>query len=164
MSTWTQRLLIATTAAAFLGVAPAMAHGGKEGSERGQRMEQRMTERMAERQNALKQALNLTPAQQDAWNRYTQALDRPQMAQHGQHREAMGRMNTPERLDHMKARMAERDARFQRMAEATRAFYASLTPEQQQIFDQQSPMGAMSHRGGDKGQGGHRHGGMHGRS
>lgn len=160
MKSWTHRLLIATTAAAFLGAVPAMAHmGGKDRGERGQRMEQ-MQQRMAERQNALKEALQLSPAQEDAWKQYLESFKRPTSTGPRPDREALSAMTTPQRLAHMQSRMAERDAHMKRVADATLAFYNGLTPEQQKVFDEKSRLGAMhhgmprGHRGHDGRQGG----------
>jgi Spy/CpxP family protein refolding chaperone len=46
----------------------------------------------------------------------------------------------------MAARMAERQARFQTTAAATKTFYAALTPEQRRAFDAM-PKLAGGHRG-----------------
>ncbi|MDP3300067.1 MAG: Spy/CpxP family protein refolding chaperone, partial [Phenylobacterium sp.] len=75
-------------------------------------------------------------------------------------RGAMRDMTTPQRLDAMAAHMAERQRAFATRAEATKRFYAQLTPAQQKAFDALRPAG----RGmGGKSMGGHRgmgHGGM----
>jgi len=70
------------------------------------------------------------------------------------------KLTTPERLDKMSAMMAEhtakRQAEFQKHAEAIKAFYAVLSPEQKRAFD------AMPHHmfGGDHHEeGGEGHGG-----
>ncbi len=42
---------------------------------------------------------------------------------------------TPERLDLMGKHMAQMDARRAKIDGAVRAFYAALSPEQQQVFD-----------------------------
>ncbi len=139
MSKTLHRLLIATTAAGLLGALPAMAQPGGPGphgdhTERHQRMEKRM----AEHQQKLKQDLKLTAEQESAWTRYAESFKRPAPAGPRPDREALQRMTTPERLDFMQARQAERNAHMNRIAEATRALYGSLTPEQQKLFDQRS--------------------------
>ncbi len=63
-------------------------------------------------------------------------------------------MTTPERLDRMAARMAERQADFQRIAKATKIFYAALTPDQRRAFD---AMPMMEHGGHHQGMGGEHH-------
>ena len=61
-------------------------------------------------------------------------------------------MTTPERLDRMQMRMAERQARFQQTAAAIRTFYAALSPEQRKAFDVMPMMGGEhgGHRGGGR--------------
>ena len=54
-------------------------------------------------------------------------------------------MTTPQRLDAMARREAEHAAMQQKHAEALRAFYAALSPEQQRAFDALPPM--MHHEG-----------------
>ena len=80
------------------------------------------------------------------------------------------RLTTPERLDKMAAMMAEhsamRQAEFQKHAEAIKAFYAVLSPEQKRAFDAmpEHMMGGM--HGEHEGHGGMGHhmgaGGPHG--
>jgi hypothetical protein len=60
----------------------------------------------------------------------------------------MRNLSTPQRLDRMQARSAERQARLAQRAEAIKRFYAQLTPAQQRAFDA-LPMG----RGGMGGRG-----------
>lgn len=157
-----QSLLVAATALALLAGAPAMAqmHGKSEGP----RHEQ-MAQRMAERQNQLKAALKLTPAQEAAWTRYTNAHQPPKQATPPD-RDAWAKLTTPQRLDQMQAKKAERDAHMAQVVDATRALYAALDAEQQKVFDSQAPMAGMGmggkHRGerGMQGQHRHEHGGM----
>ena len=69
-------------------------------------------------------------------------------------------LTTPERLDRMQKRMAERQAHFQQHADAVKAFYAALSPEQQHTFD--ALMKMHGRHGGRGERGGHgMHGGMH---
>lgn len=111
---------------------------------------ERHTQRLAE----LKSKLNLQAAQEPAWNTFTQAMQHPaRMAQ--PERASFEKMTTPERLDHMQAMKAQRDAHMQQRADATKAFYATLSAEQKQVFDQEtarmmkgSDMHAMKHHGG----------------
>jgi hypothetical protein len=56
----------------------------------------------------------------------------------------------------MQARMAERQAAMGQRIEAIKGFYASLTPEQQKVFDSQH-MGGMQRTGMKRGHGGHHH-------
>lgn len=110
--------------------------------------------------------LQLTPAQAPALNAYLDAMAPPAGAREamGQRRAEMRAMTTPQRLDAMAAQMAERQQAFARRAEATKRFYAQLTPAQQKAFDAMGPMGGRGmgpmggpmggpHGGGGKGRG-----------
>jgi periplasmic protein CpxP/Spy len=113
----------------------------------------KMQERMAKRQAALKQKLQLTPAQEGAWTAYTAAMQRPANLERPDRAE-LEKLTTPERIDRMRALRAARLAEMDRRAEATKTFYAGLTPEQKKVFDAETFRG---HRGG-------RHGGLRHRS
>lgn len=106
-------------------------HHGKpmDPQQRMERMKQHHAKRMAD----LKAKLQLTPAQQSAWESYAAAFTPP--AQPPGPREDLSKLSTPERLDRMQARQTERQARFGKIADATRSFYAQLTPQQRQTFD-----------------------------
>ena len=128
--------------------------------DRAERME-RMQARMAERQARLKADLNLSPEQEPAWNAFVARMDAAK-ASHGQRgqreRTNWSELSTPERLDKMQARMAEREAAMNQRFEAIKSFYANLNAEQQKVFDSQR-MGSF-HRAGMKGghhKGGHKH-------
>jgi hypothetical protein len=66
-------------------------------------------------------------------------------------RAEFAKLTTPERLERMQTRQAERSAMFAKRAEATKSFYAALSPEQQKTFDAESmrhgPRGKHGHRG-----------------
>ncbi len=113
-------------------------------------MHEHMQQRMAQRQAALKQVLQITPAQESAWNAWTAAWQ-PASRQRRNPAE-FAQLTTPERIDRMRALRAARSAEMDSRADATKTFYAALTPSQQKAFDA-LPMGRM---GG--GMGG-RHGG-----
>jgi Spy/CpxP family protein refolding chaperone len=111
---------------------------------------ERHTQHLAE----LKSKLNLQAAQEPAWNSFSQSMQHPaRMAR--PERAAFDQMTTPERLDQMQAIKAQRDAHMQQRAVATNVFYASLNPDQKQVFDQETArmmkgpgMHAMKHTGG----------------
>ena len=116
-------------------------------------------QRHAERQAALKTALQLTPAQEPAWQRFVAATQPP--AQPPQ-RPTGGSAapTTPERLERLEAMKAERDRAMGERHAAIRAFYGQLTPSQQQTFDAQAwpdarHAGRMPHRQGHFGRDGH---------
>ena len=123
-----------------------------------QRME-RMKARMAEHQAQLKQNLQLTPAQEPAWNAFvTRMQPQPRADQRG-NRDAWTNLTTPQRLERMEAMRTQRDQTMAQRHDAIRSFYAQLTPEQQKTFDAQG-MGRMQRAGmkGDHGKHGHGHG------
>ncbi|MDM0081203.1 Spy/CpxP family protein refolding chaperone [Variovorax sp. J31P179] len=108
-------------------------------ADRAERFE-RMQAHRAQRLAALKEKLKLTPAQEGAWNSFTTAQQpsaRP-AGQPGADRAEFAKLTTPPRLDKMQARQAERSAMFAKRADATRSFYAALSPEQQKTFDAES--------------------------
>jgi periplasmic protein CpxP/Spy len=99
-----------------------------------------MREAAEAKAHALHDILNVRPDQDAAF----QAMIGAMMGGEGHH--AMGpdmghdhddldQMTTPQRLDRMSAKMAERQAEFQRHADAVRAFYAVLSPDQKRAFD-----------------------------
>lgn len=155
MNTFTRRLLATSAAVLLVGAAAtAMARGpggcdGHTQGPRAEKMQQRMADKMAQRQAELKAALQLTPAQEPAWQAFTAATQMPPLkhAQPMRH-EDMAQLTTPQRLEKMQAFQAERDAHRARRMEATRALYAVLTPEQQKVFDAQTlrkPHGERGH-------------------
>ncbi|MEO7160843.1 MAG: Spy/CpxP family protein refolding chaperone [Polaromonas sp.] len=118
---------------------------------------------IAERQAEMKAKLKITASQESAWTRFTAAMQPParMMGQRfsPEQRAELDKLTTPERIDKMRAmraqRMAEMTAAMDQRGEATKAFYAILSPEQQKIFD-------AEHRNMDSHPGrGHHQGGMH---
>jgi hypothetical protein len=101
---------------------------------------QQRAEQHAKRQAEFQQKLNLNPAQQSAWQQYLAAMKppaRPAMDRDAfkARRAAWAKMSTPQRIDAMEQRHAERAARMKARGDATKAFYAQLNPAQQQVFD-----------------------------
>ncbi len=158
MNTLTQRFLAVSAAVLLAGASvSAMARGPggcDEGrnSPRTEKMHQCMADKMAKHEAELKAALKLSAAQEAAWSTFTSAMKPPAMDDKKRpSREEMAQLTTPQRLEKMQAMKAERDAHQAKRIEATKAFYAVLTPEQQKVFD------AQAH-----GKGGHGHGMHHG--
>jgi Spy/CpxP family protein refolding chaperone len=121
------------------------------------KMHAKMGERHAQHLTELKGKLNLQASQETAWNHFVQSMQKPErMTRPDQ--ASMEKMSTPERLDRMQAMKVERDAQMQKRITGTKDFYASLSAEQQQIFDKETAQ-AMGRMGG----GMHRmqHGGGH---
>jgi len=109
-----------------------------------------MAERRAER---LRAALQLRPDQEPALKAFVGAMKPGARADRGQ-RPAMAQMSTPQRLDAMRARAAERLARLDQRIAATKTFYAQLSPAQQKAFDTMAPRGGMRGHHGMRGPGG----------
>ena len=93
----------------------------------------------------LHDALHLSTVQEPAWRDYSAAIAADPQAQ--ARRDATQRLlpalHTPRRLALLEAAMARDLADFRRQAEAVKAFYARLTPGQQQIFDRQTASAAF---------------------
>lgn len=123
-----------------------------------ERMQERRTKRLAD----LKTKLKLDASQQGAWSTFTTAIqppprgDRPDRAAM---RAEFEKLTTPQRLDRMQARQAERAAMASRRADATRTFYAALKPDQQKTFDSESMHFGPRNGHGPRGE----HGGPRGR-
>lgn len=106
---------------------------------------------------ALKESLKLTPAQESAWNAFTQTRQ-PVMQQNGFDRQArqakhdeFAKLTTPQRLDKMLAMSEQRRARMVERAEAVKSFYVQLTPEQQSVFDAKAKPARQHGRNGNHG-------------
>jgi protein CpxP len=110
--------------------------------------------RMAERVNrhlaALKQKLQISAGQENAWTSFANAMQPPANMQRPD-RQALASMPTPERIDQMRAMRDRRNAEMDRRAEATKAFYAQLTPEQKKTFDAETARMGHGHGHGPHG-------------
>lgn len=125
------------------GAAPAagyrMGHGDRDPA--------KMKEYMAKRQAELKAKLAVTPAQEGAWAAWTAAMQ-PPAGMKRPDRAEFEKLSTPERIDRMRALRAERNALMDKRADATKTFYAALTPEQKKVFDTQPMRHGGRHHGG----------------
>lgn len=128
------------------------------------KMQQYRAEHMAKRQAALKEKLQITPAQEAAWSTFTAALTPPAMGQRPDRAE-FEKLTTPQRIDKMREMRTQHMAAMDQRADATKAFYAQLTPDQQKVFDAQTLRRGHGMRGGmhggmgmHEGMGGHGHG------
>jgi protein CpxP len=133
--------------------APGAMHQGHHGHHGRHYDPAKMQERHAQRLAELKQKLQITAAQEPAWNNFTSAV-RPNLDRKRMDRDAVARMSTPDRIDHMRVLRQQRAAEMDRRGEATKAFYATLTPEQQKVFDAETARmghgrkhGGHGHRG-----------------
>jgi protein CpxP len=129
-------------------------HGPADAAQMQERMAN-MQARMAARLAEFKQKLQLSPGQEGAWNTYTEAL-KPASKPRMDHPE-MSKLTTPERIDRMKAQRTARMAEMDKRAEATKAFYAVLTPEQKKTFDDESLRKGRHGRHGGGADGHHGH-------
>jgi hypothetical protein len=98
----------------------------------------------------LRDALQLTPAQEPALQALVSSMTPPAGAHERMERAhgEMANLTTPERLDRMRKMMSEHMAMFDQHAKAVETFYAQLTPTQKKAFDAM-PMGhhGMGHHG-----------------
>lgn len=107
----------------------APTRGGPERGERKARRQARLTEMRA--------ALRLRPEQEPAFRAFLQAR-RPDPAMMERRRAEHARMMTlsvPARMEARLARAPQREAMLRRRLDATRQFYAALSPDQQRAFD-----------------------------
>jgi Spy/CpxP family protein refolding chaperone len=116
--------------------------------------EQHMQQRMERRMEGLKRILQITPNQQGAWDAWAAAMRpaHPMMQRHA--RGEFAALSTPERIDRMRQLRTQRQAEMDRRGDATKVFYAQLTPPQQKAFDEISLKvlkGGRGHRGGHRG-------------
>ena len=91
----------------------------------------------AAQSDRLRQALNLRPDQETALQAFVAAMQ-PRPGEFERIRAEVRReasLPTPQRLDAIEARMKQMQAEALARIAATRAFYAQLTPAQQNAFD-----------------------------
>jgi hypothetical protein len=129
--------------------APKAQHKRADPAQRMARMQEHRAKRMA----ALKDKLKLTSAQEGAWSTFTTATQPPAGPRPRMDRAEFAKLTTPERLERMQTRQAERSAMFAKRADATKTFYATLSPDQQKTFDTETAHfgGHRWHRGGPDG-------------
>ncbi|HVR49630.1 MAG TPA: Spy/CpxP family protein refolding chaperone [Pseudorhodoferax sp.] len=100
-------------------------------------------QRLAQREARLKQELQITAEQEPVWNLYTASmLPGPRAGRMDP--DTLRKLNTPQRIEHMRAMQSERAAAMERRADATLRLYGALTPQQQALFDQRTAMGPRS--------------------
>ena len=154
-------LVAACLVGGVAGSAMAFGPGGGMGGEGhgmhggfGHRDPAKMQERMNKRLGELKAKLQITPAQEGAWTAFTTSMQppagKPMMDKEARKKmhDDMQKLTTPERIDRMKALHAERQANMDKRADAVKALYAALTPDQRKVFDTLPHGGGrMGHRG-----------------
>ena len=154
------------------GPAASSRPAGPPGERMGQHDPAKMQAMMAKRQADMKAKLKITPAQEGAWTSFTAAMQPPAHTRPTpEQRAEFDKLTTPQRIDKMREmrtqRMTEMSASMDKRGEATKTFYATLTPEQQKTFDVEHKKhrdhGGAGHHGGHGGHGGHgHHGGQDG--
>ena len=126
--------------------APGARGPGQRGPRGGDR-QKLFAEMKQRREQRLHDLLQIKPDQEAAFRTFTAALDqaRPQRGQRPDGAKGPGAqppapLTTPERLDRMNQRMAQRTAerqqRLQKTTAAVKTFYAALSPEQRKAFDE----------------------------
>lgn len=158
MSTLRKQIMIGLAAlsmgAAAVGAyAQAPAPEGRFGHAATQEQRQaKMAEFVAKRQAALHDALKLSPAQEPAWTVFVNATKPVPHADRGD-RAAWASLAAPARMEKMIALSKERTARMEAHLAALNTFYATRTPEQKKVMDQQALRGFGGRHGGHRGHG-----------
>jgi Spy/CpxP family protein refolding chaperone len=103
-------------------------------------IQQRHAEREARRADEMALLLGLRPDQRSAFDRFLQSMRPPHDGPDGVHDAGLRKPTAddtplPARLDAMEASIDRHDTMAKQKIDATRQFYASLTPDQQHRFD-----------------------------
>lgn len=103
-----------------------------------------------QRTTDLHDRLQLNAEQEKAWKQYQETVAANIQARQERERVDFSRLSAPERLEKSQQFARERDERMSRHLESFKAFYATLTPEQRNILDQEGvyhPDYGYHHRG-----------------
>ena len=100
---------------------------------------------MAKQQADMKAKLKITSVQEPAWTAFTSAMQPPAGGMgwypSPEQQAELAKLATPERIDKMRALRAQRsnemNAVTDKRDDATKTFYAALSPEQKAVFDAQ---------------------------
>lgn len=115
--------------------------GGEPGMHHMMGMHQRdpakMQAHVAKRLEQLKAKLKITADQEAAWGTFSAAMQPKAQPQERPNWKEIQAMTTPERIDKMRAMRAVHQAEMDKRADAIKAFYGALTPEQKKTFDAQ---------------------------
>jgi len=135
-----QTLAVAAALATAGAAAMAQADGmmGHDGMHHGDMA--RMAQKHAQHLADLKAKLKITSAQETPWNAFADSMKPPaDMQGKRPDRAELDKLSTPERIDKMSAmrkeHMALMEAAMDKRADATKALYAALSPEQKKVFD-----------------------------
>lgn len=105
-------------------------------------------EKMEKRQTELRQKLNLSAAQEPAWNAFVASMtpparDKAQPAERAKQEKLTAPQRMEKRLQHMK----QAEAHMTKQLDALKTFYGQLTPQQQAVFDEETQRGHHHKRG-----------------
>jgi Ni/Co efflux regulator RcnB len=104
---------------------------------------------MAFKLEKLHTALKLNPTQETAWKEWSGKInaERSGWKERRKEFETGGNLPVPERMEKMLAFAKERVGKLEERLAATKAFYATLSPEQRQVFDKEFTFGPHGHAG-----------------
>jgi len=132
------------------GYGPCWGGHGPYWQDEGKEAATRWHERAQQRMDDLHGKLKLDASQEKGWSDFRASI-KANMKKPGEYAKTdFASMTAPQRMERMQELMKEREARMAKHLEAVKTFYATLTPEQQRIFDAETLPG----RGGRWKQGG----------
>lgn len=147
---WLGVTLLAGTLGLTLPVAFSRDEGDGSGQEhcmRGDKGDR--AERFEQRQAELHDQLKLTADQEAAWKTFTGKLTPPPARPDREEVKKDLSLPAPARMEAMLERMKGRQQQMESNLAAVKAFYATLTPEQQKVFDDGfGPRGRRRHHDG----------------
>jgi len=100
-----------------------------------QKWQEKVKERMAKRLADLHDKLKITANQESAWKTFMQAMLPASVAEPMPAKD-IDKMTTPERMAASLEKMKRHEAMMQSRLDAVKAFYGTLTQDQQKIFDE----------------------------
>lgn len=130
----------------YMGGGPGNCYADHNGPYRGHH--ERWKEYHHQRRTALHDKLKLNAQQEKAWATYLSVTDKNIDSWKPFYRADLEKMTAPERLQAMIDRMKTREKEMTEQLVALKTFYATLTPEQQKIFDSESLYSPRFRRGG----------------
>ena len=130
--------LLATAPASVQGQPPGQQYQGQQ--YQGQQYQGQAQQSPDQDFATLHAALHITPQQESAWAAYRAAAPSPAVTE--QRRNAAAQMfptlTSPRRIDLVEAEMRQELTELQRQSAALKALYATLSPEQQRVFDERT--------------------------
>lgn len=108
---------------------------------------ERMKEHMAKRQAELHDKLKLNANQEAGWKTFAAAMTPTDMGKRPDRAE-WDKLSAPERMEKKLAMMKQGETRMTTRLAAMKTFYATLTPEQQKVFNESFAKGRGHHHRG----------------